>query len=1570
LSSPLIPDSPLIDGNLEAVPVVRAAHPKEAVEASVYTPALYPREDTDTFTQMKSIRDEIALTGDSVEARAAMLNALETQNDEAIGALSDYVHSEGSTPEGILQAADATNRIATAPLDLATVFSKENSTIDLSETAVEQSAQTDTSEFFREIVSEEREMAKLGQFNPYARNDVASRGGYTLDGAAVMIPFNYQSGVRDIKESLGLESSVWDFVFFGSALDEVRTHLEAMPEDQRVNSMREIQVLLQDQGFTGTNEFIAHTLTQDILIDPHASSGQALVDNIIGVLDLVGVGQGLKGLFGGFKAGVSAAKTPTIASIEVPATTGLSIEASSAVLARVDHANPLRVASKTNPRVTTTDVAAIIADDTGQIAKEVSMTRTDAISEWILPKSHITESPITAQPGGVSDEILRIRQSLEGTRKDIDTNVRINYTEEELIGSGVAALSRMGKLFNSKTNVPSSVVNFTDTGIELSARFQANDVSGWTSVGNLSNHIETLFGKTSGQVKGLKVWKKHPTSGQWVDISKKMGLKQNQGKGEYSFTLDFRMDAEPAIKEAFGEDAISAGLGRATKYATSPHAMFDPAITSGATLAKDKSALLQHKSLTVMTDSFTKLRKSAPNDFSPVLDALRKGAVEEKWYGKSELQGRFGIRSKQGVETYETFKEVQDSLYQIASQIQYKTLKKEGYSSIYIDGAYSGLNVRAVEGGASTLIGKHIYVPSTERILKIKNVEQMNELIEDGVQFGTLKSPMRIADDEYQFVAIMGDEGAVADKLTHYPTPYREGHYTRFYSDGRYVVKVKNNPLRTVNGKAEAGGSEVVGIAKNRKEAETILEQIKLEDAAILEGRGLDVAEYGKTYEVLTGESWHTGKAASDTDWDMISKSMLNVNRRRGEWIRGIEDLASIEDPLEATAKQIGAVMDKATKQDWIETQRASWTRTFSDALYEKDAPSLIGTWPNSVNDLREQVSRVVSRDPKLSDLGDRAIAHYQYVEMVNGMPAKLDEWWRGWTMKMAEVSDVGTKQWHWLAEQKIQEEAKSTAFKVLIGLAPQKHLILQASQITQLSFVEPRYMFNFGKGGFAREWSDLTAYSSSRALGIDLKEQLPKAAEMWDEFSRTGLSEAVAHHIYLNPGDFSKKLTPGILEPTAASHTRRVAGTVVNAPQKVGFEAGERANVFMHWLVARRRWMDRNPGKDWKSDLARDQIHADQRAISLNPNPAGKMGYQDWGTTTGGIASLFLQFFSHSHKTLMSTLPRKVGGSRAFTPSEKVGIAAANLTFYGTASIPFFNTFLDDTAAAAEWEIDPEVWANIKHGLTDILINRLLTAVSGEEQDIRFSSTFSPTAGIENTIMNVYKAVMNEAEYKPNFFAAAGVSSSLYNTLGTINTVWKQPETLPEDKFMQSLERIVEIAPGWSNYMKGLTAYNTGLIKSKAGSVVAQATALESVAKMMGWTVGAEEDYYDHMEKLNEIVYRGSEKDIKDHAKTTLKQYMTIYKDSGEPINNTIMKLMTDATIMFKDMRQRKIFMNEVSRLTERALKEGTDNIITLGMKGSVTGDREELIEILNSSKGLPEETKNAFELMLDVRK
>ena len=1571
--SPLVEESPLIEGDGNST--IRSAHPNEAIEAGVYVAAMNPSEEISTVDHMRQVKSDIALTGTSPEAQKVLLESLERSNDEAMDQLNKFIADEESTPDSILGALEGVRAAATGPIDLAESFARDNATIDLSETSEELEAQDNNAVFFKEIVEAEREMAKVGQFNPYARDNVASRTGYTLDGAAVMIPFNYQSGVREIKETLGLESSMWDLVFFGSALDDVRRHLEAMPATTRAQTIEELHQVLQNQGFTGTNEFIGHAMTQDLLINPQGSDDRVFIDNVIGVLDLIGVGQGLKGIFGGFKSALTTTVPAPLARDKVSVAVqdalgiqGMGIETHTAVLERAGHANPLRVAAKTNPRVAQTDIAAVIADDSGQLAGEVGMTKAAAINEWVLPKSHITDSPITAQPGGVSKEVLRVREQLQTTLKDIDTNVRLNFSEEELISGGVEAVEKVGKLFNSKTNVPSSAIKFTDKGIELSARFQANDVGGFTSIKKLQDHVENLFAKQSGEIKGLKIHKKHPQSGQWVDVSKQMGLKQNQQAGEYSFTLDFRMDADPAMKEAFGEDAISAGLGRLTKYATNPHALFEKGIISGAVVSKDKSALLQHRVLNVLSDNFTNLRKKAPEDFPSVLDAIRKGAIEEVWYDSVALKTKFGIKSKQAVESYEVFREVQDTLFQVSSKMQYKSLKRDGYSSIYVDSKYTGFNVRAISGDGSALVGKSVYVPTTQRAIKITNAEDLERLTQEGVQFGTLRSPIRVGDDEYQFAAVFPREGGTVDKLTHYPVPYKQGHYTRFYEDGNYVVKTTNNPNRTVNGLKDSATDEVIGIAKTRQEADLLLQQIADEERISLTSRGLDLETNSKSYEVITGEMWHTGKAVSERDWDIVSKSMLNINKRRGEHLRGMEDLASIEDPLEATAKQIGAVMDKATKQDWVDSQTSSWIKTFSKAIYGDDAPHLIGVWPTSTQELRSQVRRQVSRKPHLSDLGDRAIQHFEYVEMIKGTPAKMDEWWRTWNMKMAETTGVGTKQWQWLAKQKIQEEAKSVAFKILLGLNPIKHLQLQPSQILQLSFVEPRYIYNFGKNGLMRDFSDLAAYSSGKAVGADLK--LPRGAELWEEFSRTGLSEAVAHHVYLNPGDFSKRLKPGILEPGAKAASRRAGSTIINAPQKLGFEAGERANVMTHWLVARRRWMDRNPGKDWKSSLARDEIHAEQRAISLNPNPAGKMGYQDWGTAWGGISSLFLQFFSHGHKTMMSMLPQKIGGSRVFTGAEKAKIAAANFTMFGTAVVPFLNDFMDDTAASAGWEVEPESWKHIKHGMIDIAMNRVLSTLSGEEQDIRFSTTFNPTTGIQAVWDNSYKFVMNDADYKPSVFAAAGVGSNIFNTLGTISTVWQQPTKLPEDKLVQSIQRLSELAPGWSAFVKGRIAKNTGWITSKTGSRVVQATSLEAAAKIMGWTIGAEEDYYDHMEKLNATLYKGSEKEIKMAAKDMLRDYMTIYKGSDRPVNETLIQLMSDSTIIFTEMRERRIFMDEVSRLTERALKTGEDNLISTAIKASVTGDKEELLEFLNNSPDVPDEVRKSIELMFEVRK
>ncbi len=250
------------------------------------------------------------------------------------------------------------------------------------------------------------------------------------------------------------------------------------------------------------------------------------------------------------------------------------------------------------------------------------------------------------------------------------------------------------------------------------------------------------------------------------------------------------------------------------------------------------------------------------------------------------------------------------------------------------------------------------------------------------------------------------------------------------------------------------------------------------------------------------------------------------------------------------------------------------------------------------------------------------------------------------------------------------------------------------------------------------------------------------------------------------------------------------------------------------------------------------------------------------------------------------------------------------------------------------------------------------------------FSTTFNPTTGIQAAFDNIYKFVMNDADYKPGLFASAAVLSSMMNTVGAISTVWSQPDTMSDDKLTQSVMRITELAPGWSSYIKGKIALNTGILVSKNGRQIAPATSLEAVAKMMGWTIGAEEDYYDNLEKMSKVVFEGSEKEIRDSAKTMLRDYMSIYKTDDRPVIETVLQLMSDASIIHRDLRARSIFMAEVSRLTEKSLKTGEQNLLTIAIEAAMKGDRDELLNLIRNSEGLPEEARNAFELALGARK
>ena len=194
----------------------------------------------------------------------------------------------------------------------------------------------------------------------------------------------------------------------------------------------------------------------------------------------------------------------------------------------------------------------------------------------------------------------------------------------------------------------------------------------------------------------------------------------------------------------------------------------------------------------------------------------------------------------------------------------------------------------------------------------------------------------------------------------------------------------------------------------------------------------------------------------------------------------------------------------------------------------------------------------------------------------------------------------------------------------------------------------------------YAKYSEDVAKYyleneSAHKKAGIDSKEVLSLKDHQLivEEMERSGLGR-VSEHV-LAKGVFTS--IPNNL--TSQSALSRYASKVTKAFSKAGLEAGEYGHRVGMFHAARLQWMNNNPGKNWRTREALNQITYDAHQLSGSMTKQNTFAFQNMS-----ITQYLGQFMSYS-AAVAETMWNPAASP--FTPKQRAALLAFNVAAFGT---------------------------------------------------------------------------------------------------------------------------------------------------------------------------------------------------------------------------------------------------------------------------------------------------------------
>lgn len=1024
--------------------------------------------------------------------------------------------------------------------------------------------------------------------------------------------------------------------------------------------------------------------------------------------------------------------------------------------------------------------------------------------------------------------------------------------------------------------------------------------------------------------------------------------------GEHFIGVKFSHGYNAMDAAVYGQSAVSKGLFGFIKsgYAQDIVSRFDRFISQSFLSADRKGGAYEKRLLDTVRKDLDGLNNKAR---VRLFDALEAGSREEKVWSQADLGQTFKMNKKE-IEAYYKFRAAEDVAWGLTNQIERQRLASKDLGQVNnVETGFSAFS-KEIEDLHNV---NTIYNPSTGLIHAFDDT--FKEVMRGG-KVHVMESPKRVG-SEYTRYVFVDDAGTKAGRLPDHVVPYRDGYYSRSYKETHFVDIIPTSAK--VNGKAltlEGNGIDIrklgntIAAFKSKTEADRhikdLIETGKYGDGVVLESR--------------RGKEFDFEKSASATSYDIHANSMRSA-KKRNERLAGHADngKANIEDPVESLFGTMRALSSKMATQDLLASSKARWEKSFGDYVEGGGYPARM-----------DQIQRKHFPDNKsYSD----AKALFELTQTIERVPGELTQKWKNLIFNFSEdmehiflplgkgIRTVGLE----LNPIRTARQMASTAF---ISLRPLRQLLVQSGQLMQFTFINPKYMAT----SFSRELAGLSFVRTTwnakdpavRAMGQKVGAKMFGVTE--DEFkiisdtymNKSGLPYSVDANVFVEGlvKDIHKDIV-GSAPKRAAAAVAKPFKQVAKLSRQAGFDAGEFLNLSGSWLIARRKWMDANPkqaGK-WMDKANADRIASHATEISYAMTQSGTFKYQR------GLLSLPLQFIAVPHKALLSVLPEFAGGSKAFTASDKVRLAAANLTLFGGYAFGLnqaFNLIQEE----AGFDIPEDLLLALKGGMFDWGANKLIRSMDPEAPAVQLSKSHSPfSGGIVPFIPDLAEAIMKGDLEKiilgPSYNLIHIQKGRFATAMRDVTMMGNAPSLSTEEEILYSIGAIASVASGVDDYFKARYAIKMGKLISSKGSASFSATTSTALAKLFGYTTYQESDAWEILREIGD-----DDKAFKQGVKS---QYESMMRINKKYLNRKEWKHQMDgmrSVLASLDDAEKNRYIEELVRLDRQSLKDIGESLFGKILQRATNGGeiREDIINKVKGNLALgPEQQKKLLELL-----
>lgn len=561
-------------------------------------------------------------------------------------------------------------------------------------------------------------------------------------------------------------------------------------------------------------------------------------------------------------------------------------------------------------------------------------------------------------------------------------------------------------------------------------------------------------------------------------------------------------------------------------------------------------------------------------------------------------------------------------------------------------------------------------------------------------------------------------------------------------------------------------------------------------------------------------------------------------SKRGDESVRSITN-GSIESetlgPLESLQAEITSTSKFTATNEWRRNTVQRWYNTFEDVF-----PANMRTgnaeevFFRNTNTLRDSVSKdkkteqmFATRDFILNQLGVLTVDERVLRSFINKLTSptvtetklfgKYD------VSKVPALSHVGA----YLRQTDVLNWVKGVSSTFMLGSFSMAQLFVQGSGMLMTMSMHPVHGL---KAAFSIKpilsaltsdnpavWKKVFNWADKKKMGMDENEFSRIAAAI----RKTGLLDNIGASSLYNAQD-------GALNIYSKWNRRW------NEKQMMCFNSGEEINRVGGFEVARRLWIEQNPGKIWDSDEVLAEIMLKTDDLTQNMTKTSEARYQKG---VFGIPFQFLQynikFAANAASGMRSMLTGKP--AQALTAKEVFAMTLGSYVLYGYSNNATPDVLEDWLGKEFNGSLSPTAKQYLTQGLVSGVISTIGETLTGERTNIALGSRLAPLQWYED----LYDAVFSTSSANV-FQALSGPTGSTIVNLFEVGEIFKgflNQDEISVGEFVRTISTAGStLVSSWRNMDKAYWALHAdGMIYNKRGDPTAQLSATEILFQAIG---------------------------------------------------------------------------------------------------------------------------------------